>query len=63
MTKYEKFMNYLFKIAGIIYLFNFVLYLLNLYQPCKISIAINMLIIGVFCLFVKCSKNENNEEE
>lgn len=57
MTKYEKFMNYLFKTVGVIYLLQFILYLFNLYQPYKWSTAINMLIIGISCLFVKYSSN------
>jgi hypothetical protein len=49
-------MNILFKICGVIYLINFVLYLFNYYHPHEFSIAINMLIIGIFCIFAKYSK-------
>ncbi len=56
MTKFEKFMNVSFKVFGVIYLINFVLYLFNYYHPNEFSIAINMLIIGIFCIFAKYSK-------
>lgn len=53
MTKFEKFMNVSFKVLGVIYLINFVLYLFNYYQPNKYNIAMNMLIIGIFCVFAR----------
>ena len=53
MIKLEKYMNILFKIFGNIFILYTILYLLNYYQPSKISIAFHMFIIGVFCLFSK----------
>ena len=46
MIKFEKYMNILFKIGGSIFLLYTILYLLNYYQPGKISIALHMFIIG-----------------
>jgi len=54
-------MNILFKIFGNIFILYTILYLLNYYQPSKISIAFHMFIIGVFCLFSKLTINKNKE--
>ena len=61
MIKFEKYMNILFKIGGSIFLLYTILYLLNYYQPGKISIALHMFIIGIFCLFSKLTINKNRE--
>jgi len=61
MIKFEKYMNILFKIGGSIFLLYTILYLLNYYQPGKISIALHMFIIGIFCLFSKLTINKNKE--
>jgi uncharacterized membrane protein len=56
MTKFEKFMNIILKVIGVIYLIEFILYLLNIYEPYKFGIAGNMLVIGLFCLIAKYTK-------
>jgi len=63
MTKFEKYMNILFKTCGSIFLLYTILYLLNYYQPSKISIAFHMFIIGVFCLLAKFTNNKKNKKE
>jgi len=63
ISKFDKYMNILFKICGSISLLYTILYLLNYYHPGKISIAFHMFIIGVFCLLVKFTSNKKNKKE
>jgi len=51
MSNYEKFINVFFKVAGIIYLVDFIAYVFNCYQPPEYFTATNMLIISIICLF------------
>ena len=59
MIKYEKYIDCLFKITGVMYLIEFILYLFNIYQPYKWGTAGNMLVIGYFLLNMKYSSNKN----
>jgi len=58
MIKFEKYMNIIFKIGGSISILYTILYLLDMYHPWKITIALNMFIIGIFCLFSKLTINK-----
>lgn len=62
MTKYEKFINIVFKIVGVLYLIETVLFLFDIYKPYKWGIAGNMLLISMFCLFVKYSNNKREND-
>ena len=58
MIKFEKYMYIFLKVSGIVFLLDTILYLLDMYHPWKITIALHMFIIGVILLFTKFSSNK-----
>jgi len=63
MKKLDKFMNIFLKVSGIVFLFNTILYLLDMYHPWKITIALHMFIIGVILLFTKFTSNKKDKNK
>ena len=60
MIKFEKYMYIFLKVSGIVFLLDTILYLLDMYHPWKITIALHMFIIGVILLFTKFSINKKD---
>ena len=58
MIKLEKYINIFINVSGSMFLLYTILYLLNYYHPSKITVALHMFIIGLFCLFVKFKFNK-----
>ena len=58
MIKFEKYMYIFLKVSGIVFLLDTILYLLDMYHPWKITIALHMFIIGVILLFTKFTSNK-----
>lgn len=58
-TQEEKFMNIAFKFAGTMSIILAIMYAFKLYEPTPISIIVNMLLIGLICLFAKYTPNSD----
>jgi len=63
MIKFEKYMYIFLKVSGIVFLLDTILYLLDMYHPWKITIALHMFIIGVILLFTKFTSNKKDKNK